>query len=125
MDSAPSSHLWQAVLVKPNAVIASARHTPHRGKTADRLRDAPDLRVKERKQPREDVVCRGIVEPVCHARECNQPASPGESRHADLRFDNRSGRVRRPANAEVRQIDAVEPVLVASECRQDRLPEVW
>jgi hypothetical protein len=64
---APSSHLWQAVLVKPDAVIASARHAPHRGKTTDRFRVAADLCVEERKYPREDVVCRGIVEAVLHA----------------------------------------------------------
>ncbi|MEN6318608.1 MAG: hypothetical protein ABFD82_07620, partial [Syntrophaceae bacterium] len=100
--AAPSSHVWQHVLVKQDAVVSSACHTPHRGKTADRLRVAADLRVEERKRPCEDVVFRGNVEPVCHARECNQPANPGEARHADLRFPDRSDRVRRPADAEER-----------------------
>ncbi len=54
-------------LVEPDAVIASARHAPHRGKTEDRLRVAADLRIEERKRPREDVICKGIVEPMFNA----------------------------------------------------------
>ena len=64
---APSSHLWRAVIEDHDAVVASARHARHRRELLLCRRVAADLRVEERKRPREDVVGRGKVEPVFHA----------------------------------------------------------
>ena len=88
------------------------------------LRVSADLRVEERKRPRKDVVCRGNVEPVFHALSATSSRVPVRRDMPIFVSLDRSGRVRRPADAEERQIDAVEPVLVVSECRQDRLPEI-
>ena len=64
---APSSHLWRAVVEDHDAVAASARHARHRRELLLCHRVAADLRVEERKRPREDIVGRGKVESVFNA----------------------------------------------------------
>lgn len=74
-----SSNRWQANLVKPQAVIASASYASHRGKTEDRRRFAAYLCVEERKRPSEDVVCKGFIESVFNALQRNQSAGSREA----------------------------------------------
>ena len=120
-----SSMQDRAVIGNHHAIVASASHARHRRQLLARGRIPPNLRVEKRERPGEDVVGRRHIEPVLHAGQRDEFARPGEPRDALLRHDDRRCRIRRAADGEIRQRDAVEPMLVAPERRQERLPEIW
>ena len=120
-----SSMQDRAVIGNHHAIVSSARDARHRRQLLARGRIPANLRVEERERPGEDVINRRLIQSVLHADQLDELPRPREPRETLFRDDQRSRRVRRAADGEIRQRDAVQPVLVAPERRQERLPEEW
>ena len=120
------SSMWcRAVIGNHHAIVSSARDAPHRRELLARGRIPPDLRIEERERPGEDVIDRCHVQSVFHADQLDEFPCPCEPFDALLRHDQRSRRVRRAADSEIRQRDAVQTVLVTPERRYLRSPWLW